>query len=88
MEAAAKRKARLIATERPRAGNSRYDASKSKGWHFRLMCCYPLRERRCVAPSGTVIRFETEVYVDTNDITGAVNVLPLSRPYRERLRRY
>ena len=31
--------------------------------------------------------YETEVYVDTNDITGAVNVLPLSRPYRERLRR-
>ncbi len=31
--------------------------------------------------------YETEVYVDTNDITGAVNVLPLSRMYRERLRR-
>lgn len=31
--------------------------------------------------------FETEVYVDLNDLTGAVNVLPLSRPYRERLRR-
>jgi len=31
--------------------------------------------------------YETEVYVDTNDITGAVNVLPLSRVYRERLRR-
>lgn len=31
--------------------------------------------------------YETEVYVDTNDITGAVNVLPLSRLYRERLRR-
>ena len=31
--------------------------------------------------------YETEVYVDTNDITGAVNVLPLSRAYRERLRR-
>ena len=31
--------------------------------------------------------YETEVYVDLNDITGAVNVLPLSRPYRERLRR-
>jgi iron complex transport system ATP-binding protein len=31
--------------------------------------------------------YETEVYVDTNDITGAVNVLPLSRPYRNRLRR-
>lgn len=31
--------------------------------------------------------YETEVYVDTNDITGAVNVLPLSRIYRERLRR-
>ena len=31
--------------------------------------------------------YETEVYVDTNDITGAVNVLPLSRTYRERLRR-
>lgn len=30
--------------------------------------------------------YETEVYVDTNDITGAVNVLPLSRVYRERLR--
>ena len=30
--------------------------------------------------------YETEVYVDTNDITGAVNVLPLSRAYRERLR--
>ncbi len=31
--------------------------------------------------------YETEVYVDTNDITGAVNVLPLSRAYREHLRR-
>jgi iron complex transport system ATP-binding protein len=31
--------------------------------------------------------YETEVYVDTNDITGAVNVLPLSRAYRERLQR-
>lgn len=30
--------------------------------------------------------FETEVYVDRNDITGAVNVLPLSRAYREALR--
>jgi iron complex transport system ATP-binding protein len=30
--------------------------------------------------------YETEVYVDVNDVTGAVNVLPLSRPYRERLR--
>ncbi|MFQ5665845.1 MAG: heme ABC transporter ATP-binding protein [Candidatus Binatia bacterium] len=31
--------------------------------------------------------YETEVYVDVNDVTAAVNVLPLSRPYRERLRR-
>jgi iron complex transport system ATP-binding protein len=31
--------------------------------------------------------YETEVYVDVNDITGAVNVLPLSRTYRARLRR-
>ena len=31
--------------------------------------------------------YETEVYVDVNDVTGAVNVLPLSREYRERLRR-
>ncbi len=31
--------------------------------------------------------YETEVYVDLNDVTGAVNVLPLSRVYRERLRR-
>lgn len=31
--------------------------------------------------------YDTEVYVDTNDVTGAVNVLPLSRVYRERLRR-
>ncbi|MFI5395006.1 MAG: ABC transporter ATP-binding protein [Candidatus Binatia bacterium] len=31
--------------------------------------------------------YETEVYVDTNDITGAVNVLPLSRVYRKRLPR-
>ena len=31
--------------------------------------------------------YETEVYVDTNDITGAVNVLPLSRVYRQRLQR-
>ncbi len=30
--------------------------------------------------------YETEVYVDLNDLTGAVNVLPLSRPYREQLR--
>lgn len=31
--------------------------------------------------------YETEVYVDRNDITGAVNVLPLSRRYREKLAR-
>lgn len=44
-------------------------------------------------PPGEVITYraitevyDTEVYVDLNDITGAVNVLPLSRPYRERLR--
>jgi cobalamin transport system ATP-binding protein len=30
--------------------------------------------------------YETEVYVDINDITGTINVLPLSRVYRERLR--
>jgi iron complex transport system ATP-binding protein len=30
--------------------------------------------------------FEVDVYVDLNDLTGAVNVLPLSRAYRERLR--
>jgi hypothetical protein len=36
-------------------------------------------------PKGFQGVSETEVYVDTNDITGAVNVLPLSRPYRERL---
>lgn len=29
--------------------------------------------------------YGTEVYVDLNDVTGTVNVLPLSRPYRERL---
>jgi len=31
--------------------------------------------------------YETEVYVDVNGVTGAMNVLPLSRMYRERLRR-
>lgn len=31
--------------------------------------------------------YETEVYVDLNDVTGAINVLPLSRAYRDRLRR-
>jgi iron complex transport system ATP-binding protein len=31
--------------------------------------------------------YGTEVYVAMNDITGALNVLPLSRDYRERLRR-
>jgi len=30
--------------------------------------------------------YETEVYVDRNDVTGAVNVLPLSRRYRERVK--
>jgi iron complex transport system ATP-binding protein len=30
--------------------------------------------------------YETEVYVDVNAITGAVNVLPLSRKYRDQLR--
>jgi iron complex transport system ATP-binding protein len=30
--------------------------------------------------------YETEVYVATNDITGAVNVLPLSRKYRRALK--
>lgn len=29
--------------------------------------------------------YGTEVYVDLNDVTGTVNVLPLSRPHRERL---
>lgn len=31
--------------------------------------------------------YGTEVYVAMNDVTGALNVLPLSRTYRERLRR-
>ncbi len=31
--------------------------------------------------------YGTEVYVAMNDITGAINVLPLSREHRERLRR-
>jgi iron complex transport system ATP-binding protein len=31
--------------------------------------------------------YETEVYIDLNDVTGTVNVLPLSRKFRERLRR-
>ena len=31
--------------------------------------------------------YGTEVYVAMNDVTGALNVLPLSREYRERLRR-
>lgn len=31
--------------------------------------------------------YETEVYVDLNDVTGAVNVLPLNRQHRESLRR-
>jgi len=46
-----------------------------------------------IGPPGEVITYanitatyETEVYVDTNDVTGAVNVLPLSRTHRERLR--
>ncbi len=30
--------------------------------------------------------YQTEVYVDLNDVTGAVNVLPLSRTYRDRLK--
>lgn len=30
--------------------------------------------------------YETEVYVDVNDVTGVINVLPLSREHRERLR--
>jgi len=47
----------------------------------------------CVGPPSEVITYaaikevyETEVYVDVNDVTGAVNVLPLSRAYRDRLR--
>ncbi len=46
-----------------------------------------------VGPPSAVITYaaltevyETEVYVDVNDVTGAVNVLPLSRIHRERLR--
>lgn len=31
--------------------------------------------------------YATEVYVDLNDVTGAINVLPLSRAFRDRLRR-
>ena len=31
--------------------------------------------------------YETEVYIDLNDVTGTVNVLPLSRKFREQLRR-
>ena len=47
---------------------------------------------RCGTPAEVITYgamtevFETEVYVDLNDITGAVNVLPLSRAYRQRLR--
>lgn len=48
----------------------------------------------CVGPPPEVITYQrikdvyqTEVYVNVNDITGAVNVLPLSRPYRQRLQR-
>lgn len=48
----------------------------------------------CAGPPAQVITYrnvtevyETEVYVDVNDLTGAVNVLPLSRPYREQLKR-
>jgi iron complex transport system ATP-binding protein len=47
---------------------------------------------RSLGPPAEVITYaaitevyETEVYVDRNDITGAVNVLPLSRRYREAL---
>ena len=46
-----------------------------------------------IGPSAEVLTYATikavygtEVYVALNDVTGAVNILPLSRPYRERLR--
>lgn len=48
----------------------------------------------CAGPPETVLQYQTltevygtEVYVILNDITRRVNVLPLSRPYREQLRR-
>ncbi len=48
----------------------------------------------CAGPPGDVLTYRaitqvyrTEVYIDLNDITGTVNVLPLSRAYRERLAR-
>jgi iron complex transport system ATP-binding protein len=48
----------------------------------------------CTGPPEAVLRYRTltevygtEVYVILNDITGRVNVLPLSRAYREQLRR-
>jgi iron complex transport system ATP-binding protein len=48
----------------------------------------------CVGEPATVLTYPTltqvygtEVYVAMNDITGRLNVLPLSRTYRERLRR-
>jgi iron complex transport system ATP-binding protein len=46
-----------------------------------------------IGPSAEVLTYKTikavygtEVYVALNEVTGAVNILPLSRPYRERLR--
>ena len=51
----------------------------------RLVCTGSPAE---VITYGTVKdAYETEVYVDTNAITGAVNVLPLSRKYRLALKK-
>ena len=59
------------------------------GW-----CCSPAGGWSRVGTPAEVITYPTltavygtEVYVTMNDVTGALNVLPLSREHRERLRR-
>ena len=51
----------------------------------RVVCCGAPAEVITYANLTSV--YEVEVYVDRNDITGAINVLPLSRTYRDQLRK-
>lgn len=52
--------------------------------HGRVVCDGPPREVLTYAVLTRV--YQTEIYVAPNDITGAMNILPLSRGYRQRLR--
>lgn len=62
--------------------------------YFRRVAVLSKGAVHCIGPTEEVLTYQTiksvygtEVYVALNDVTGTVNILPLSRPHRERLRR-